>query len=67
MATKKGGIRDIVPFWFALFATVFVLVACGDDASPTEAETPDSSSAAPEGGDFSTAFSSSSYYYWGIS
>lgn len=67
MATKKGGIRDIVPFWFALFAAVSVLVACGDDASPTEAETPDSSSAALEGGNFSTAFSSSSYYYWGFS
>ncbi len=65
MGTRKE--KSSAFLWALVCALTFGVVACGDEASPTGAETPDSSSAAPEGGDFSTAFSSSSYYYWGFS
>jgi len=38
MATKRGGLQDIVPVWFALCAALFVLVACGSDSSGTSAD-----------------------------
>ena len=65
MGTRKE--KSFAFLWALVCALSFGVVACGDEASPTGAETPDSSSAAPEGGNFSTAFSSSSYYYWGFS
>ena len=65
MGTRKE--KSSAFLWALVCALTFGVVACGDEASPTGAETPDSSSAAPEGGNFSTAFSSSSYYYWGFS
>lgn len=38
MVTKRGGLQDVVPVWFALCAALFVLVACGGDSSGTSAD-----------------------------
>lgn len=65
MGTRKE--KSFAFFWALVCALSFGIVACGDEVSPSGAETPESSSAMSDGGDFSTAFSSSSYYYWGFS
>ena len=65
MGTRKE--KSFAFLWALVCALSFGIVACGDEVSPSGAETPESSSAMPEGGDFSANFSSSSYYYWGFS
>ena len=41
MATKRGGLLDFVPVWFALCAAFSLLIACGDDSSGTSADPED--------------------------
>ena len=65
MGTRKE--KSSAFLWALVCALSFGLGACGDESSPTQADNPESSSAMPDGGDFSAALSSSSYHYWGFS
>ena len=64
MATKKGGFRNIVPFWFALFAAVSVLVACGDDSASSSADEYDTPSSDSNNPSEMALRSSSSWNYF---
>ena len=58
MGTRKE--KSFAFLWALVCALSFGIVACGDEAPPSGAETPESSSAMLDGGDFSAAISSSS-------